>query len=48
MATFREPRCVETLMSIFGQAQHPEMVYVGIYQQNYETDQDCLVAALKR
>eukprot|EP00494_Astrolonche_serrata_P027782 UN28046 len=41
-ATYREVRCVRTLHSMYSQAERPDLLYVGIFQQNAPEDPDCL------
>lgn len=42
IAALRETRCGKTLQSLFGKANYPERVFVGIVQQNAAGDVDCL------
>ncbi|KAK3280115.1 hypothetical protein CYMTET_12037 [Cymbomonas tetramitiformis] len=43
IASFREERCSDTLVSMFGKAKFPARVYMAIVQQNHDTqDEDCL------
>jgi len=42
IAAFRDNLCHETLRSLFGQAKHPDRVYVGLVQQNAPEDRDCV------
>lgn len=46
IASYRDKLCPKTLESIYTMAAHPEVVYVGICQQNDVNDKDCLQSAL--
>lgn len=39
--SFRDSRCPKTLLEIFDKAENPSRVFVGIVQQNTESDVDC-------
>ncbi len=34
LGTYRDPYCPMTMKSLYGQAEHPEKVFVGLFQQN--------------
>jgi GT2 family glycosyltransferase len=42
VASYRDPICTDTLNNIFKNADNPSKIYVGVCQQNNETDKDCL------
>ena len=43
IAAYRDPQLPLTLASLFAQAQYPERVYVGVFNQiHLQEDQDCL------
>lgn len=42
VASYRDRHCANTLQELFKHATLPHRVYVGVYQQNEESDQDCL------
>ncbi|KAJ3229597.1 hypothetical protein HDU81_005230 [Chytriomyces hyalinus] len=42
VASYRDPACTSTINSIFAKAAFPSRVFVGLVQQNDESDTDCL------
>ncbi|KAI8822782.1 GlcNAc-domain-containing protein [Chytriomyces cf. hyalinus JEL632] len=42
VASYRDPACTATINSIFAKAAFPSRVFVGLVQQNDESDTDCL------
>ena len=44
IASYRDPRCPESLRTMMNGAEDPTKVFVGIVQQNKEEDLDCLEA----
>lgn len=42
IASYRDKNCNQTIKSIYDNAMFPENIYIGICQQNKETDIDCL------
>lgn len=42
IASYRDNRCPTTLNSIYKNAKNPERIYVGICQQNKESDIECV------
>lgn len=43
IASYRDLDCSKTLQSLFSNASHPLNIFVGICQQNAESDPDCLL-----
>ena len=42
IASYRDKNCNSTIKSIYNNAKYPEYIYIGICQQNKDTDIDCL------
>jgi hypothetical protein len=43
IASYRDPLCPMTLISIYEMAKHPERVFIGLCQQNHESfDKNCI------
>jgi hypothetical protein len=42
IASYRDPRCHQTVEHAFQQARHPNRVFMGICQQNKKGDPECL------
>lgn len=42
IASYRDKNCNSTIKSIYDNAKYPEYIYIGICQQNKNTDIDCL------
>jgi hypothetical protein len=38
MASYRDELCLQTMQTLFGKAAHPERLFVGLIQQNCDTD----------
>ena len=45
VASFADPECPKTVAELFSKAAKPELVYVGVCQQNREEDVDCKIEA---
>ena len=41
VCSYRDPLCTKTLESFFTNADNPQNVFIGLVQQNAETDADC-------
>lgn len=48
IASLRETRLVDTLLSIFDNAAHPSRVHVGVVQQNDKNDDDIVQVFCER
>lgn len=46
LGTYRDPYCPMTIKSLFDQAEHPERLYVGLFQQNC-FEKTCRTGVLK-
>jgi len=44
VASYRDKECPNTVRELFSKASNPERIYIGICQQNNETDIDCLLS----
>jgi Glycosyltransferase (GlcNAc) len=43
VSSFRDRRCPKTLYNFYSKAKHPERVYIGLVQQNKDSeDPDCV------
>lgn len=47
VAAYRDPACSRTVQQAFAKADHPDKIYVGICQQNNESDEDCYYKAIE-
>ena len=41
IASYRDSQCPMTIKNLYDKADHPELIYVGLIQQNADTDADC-------
>ncbi len=47
IASYRDPECLKTVLDLFAKADHPNRVFVGVYEQNDpETDKDMTISYL--
>ncbi len=47
IASYRDPECILTVLDLFQKAEHPERVFVGVYEQNDpETDKSITISHL--
>ena len=46
LGTYRDPYCPMTLKSLYANAQHPERLFVGLFQQNC-FEKKCRTGVLK-
>lgn len=42
IASYRDKQCSKTIASLYGKAAHPSNVFVGLCQQNMDSDADCV------
>ena len=41
LVTYRDPQCPQSLVEAFSRAEKPDRIFVGVVQQNRESDIDC-------
>lgn len=46
VASFADPECPKTVGELFSKAARPELVFIGICQQNRDEDPDCKIEAM--
>lgn len=44
--SYRDPEVVQTISDAYAKAAYPERVFIGVCEQNYENDEDCLASTL--